>query len=538
VARALIAAALLAAVLAVGGADAATPRSGGTVVVAWPGAGPEPGCVAGCQPASLIGSDVIELVLRKALVSAPGGWNRGVVSRTSMTRTPPVVTLEINPRARWSDGRPITAADFVLGFETAVRDLPPFVREDLESKVARVAAAGPRAVRMELKRPTADWRDLSGRMLPLPNHALSLDHRPVHAWRSAVVDPRSGRRIGSGPFLLEQFQPGRQLVLARNPRYWGPRPARLERLVFRFGVGDPVGALRRGEVDVVGGLPLATQTALAELQRELRRNPARSVGVLRGPGLLREHLEFRLGPGGHPALQNRLVRQAVAYGIDRQAIVRDLAGRGTALRLTDSTAFLPTARGYEANWRAYRHRPAVARRLLEQAGCRRGADGVYVCGGQRLSIELAAAAGQAHRQRTLELMRTQLQRVGIEVVPRYVPAIGAYMERGSFDAALVARGELPPVAVNVVYRCGQPNNLIGYCNRLVQRDLQQLPHILRPGRYIAVANQADRKLARDVPVIPLYQYAHYVGYRTSVRGIRPHPFGAVAWNAEDWWLAR
>ncbi len=99
------------------------------------------------------------------------------------------------------------------------------------------------------------------------------------------------------------------------------------------------------------------------------------------PAPVMEHFVFRVGPGGHPALRSKLVRQALAFGIDRVAIARAILGEAAvrARRPLDSTVFLPGEPLLPAELErlSLSTRPD-ARRLLEQAGCRRGSDGIYV----------------------------------------------------------------------------------------------------------------------------------------------------------------
>jgi len=228
------------------------------------------------------------------------------------------------------------------------------------------------------------------------------------------------------------------------------------------------------------------------------------------------------------------------YGIDRAAIVRDLYSRSApGIRVLDSTAFLTAERSYQANWSRYRSRPAEARRLLGQAGCRPGADEIYICRDRRLSLRFVTRAGVAHRARVLELVQRQLHRVGVEVVPRFGIDFGFY-EAGDFDIALFAWGsKFPGESGSLPYACdGRGVGHTGYCSRLFDDDIEQLERIVDPSRYAAVANRADRRLALDVPVLPLYQTLKVYAYRSSLRGIRPNPFWAVTWNAEDWWLER
>ena len=98
----------------------------------------------------------------------------------------------------------------------------------------------------------AAWRDLFSAVLP--RHALAgEDFQDV--WREDVDNPKTGRPIGSGPFLLQSFERGRQVTLVRNPCYWGPHRAYLDRLVFRFvPPGDQathLQAIRNRSVDVI-----------------------------------------------------------------------------------------------------------------------------------------------------------------------------------------------------------------------------------------------------------------------------------------------
>jgi ABC-type transport system substrate-binding protein len=156
----------------------------------------------------------------------------------------------------------------------------------------------------------------------LPRHALAGEDLTT-VWSDAIENPKTGRPIGSGPFLLSRLERGRQITLVRNPRYWG-RAAYLDRIVHRFMSADPrdpLAPLRGNEVDL--GLTLGTPATLtADAAREIGSLPGWQVSSW--PGVLMEHFMFRVGPGGHPALGSRLVRQALAYGIDRVAIAREI----------------------------------------------------------------------------------------------------------------------------------------------------------------------------------------------------------------------
>ena len=385
-------------------------------------------------------------------------------------------------------------------------------------------------MRVVLRPRFASWRALFGNILP--SHALRGSDL-TQVWSDRIDDPRTGRPIGSGPFLVERLERGRQLVLRRNPHYWGPHPAYVDRLVIRFSESatDPSDELKSGELDVAMGVPPAAVPAVRRLPGMRFVAPA---------GSAYEQLAIQLGPNAHPALRNKLVRRALAYGIDRTALVRQIWGQvDPSARVLDSALHVTQSRYYKPNWGAYRYRPAEARRLLGQAGCRQGPDGIFSCGGQRLSLRFVTSAGFAIRAQALSLIQAQLRAAGVEVVPVFAPP-GTFftqiLPQGAFEVALFAWLGFPGGSQVGIYGCGGAQNYTRYCQRLVTAHLNQADRMLDERAQARVLDRADRGLASDVPTIPLYQFVVTAAYDTSVRGFRFLPWNPI-WNAENWWLA-
>jgi peptide/nickel transport system substrate-binding protein len=485
VARSLtVAVAVVASLLAVSGAGEAatpqTPKRGGTVVIAQ-SRHLEPSCLnplfASCN------SEFLDAVLLGAFQEAPGLTFRPELASAEAEKTKPFTLLyRIRPEARWSDGAPVTAGDFVFTQHVVLAHRADLSSEFLDHLdwIRAVSRVDAKTVRVVLRDRYPDWRSLFPWVLP--RHVLA-GQKLEGLWKDDLDDPRSGTPIGSGPFLVERFERGRQLVLRRNPRYWGPHHAYLDRIVVRYlAPDDAAEALRRGEVDMIDPGPAVLQSEALEL----RRQPEPGVKVLSAVDPAWEHFDIRMASGGHPALRNRLVRQALAYGIDRDAIARAAAGltgaTGVAVHALDSAVFTADSRYYEPNWKGYRYRPNRARQLLEQAGCRRGADGIYVCAGERLSLRFATVGGVARRQQTVELARDQLRAAGVEVVPVYSPVrvfFGTVIPSGDFDVALFGwiTGALTAGSLDL-FGCQRVNNFTGYCDRLVTRDLDRAAHTL------------------------------------------------------------
>jgi len=527
---AALAAAIVVSLLAVsgaGGADAETPRVGGMVVVSAQDGASEPACLNPLQNCGGFLTFHIEEVLEGAFEIGPDRVRPSLVSRVEFTKKAPfALTFHIRPEARWSDGVPVSAKDFVFTYRAFRRYFP---RTQHIQNVSGVNAIGAKTVRIVLESPFAGWRLLFG--LVLPRHAL-VGEDLESVWTDRIDNPKTGRPIGSGPFLVERWQRGRQLTLTRNPRYWGNHVAYLDRLVLRF-VSDPVEALRRGELDV------HHRRADPDTERDFLQIPG--VKNVYGVGRGWEHFVIQIGPGGHPALEHKLVRRALAYGLDRVGIVRAVYGGFVPKMLPSDSAVLPPNSPYhQANWSSYRFRPATASRLLEQAGCRRGNDAVYVCAGERLSLRLVTLAGIPRRKTAVELAQAQLRQAGVEVLASYVPPsnLGEVLRSDAFDLFLYVQFYPPdPVGHVLLFGCGGRANAGEYCQRIVTRDLDQADRILDPDQRARVLNRADRQMASDVPVIPLWNEPAAATVRSTIRGFEPS-FPSSAWNAENWWLER
>ena len=347
------------------------------------------------------------------------------------------------------------------------------------------------------------------------------------------MNPKTGAAIGSGPFLVERWERGKQITLRRNSQYWGPHLSYLDRITLRFAVagGTLISGFRSGEFQIAAGFP-------PSFFPDLKRESSLRTFAFPSPGW--EHFEFRVGPGGHPALRSKLVRRALAFGIDRGPIARAILGDiDPRARQRDSLTYPTPSRFYRPNWSAYRYRPAEARRLLELAGCRRGQDDIYVCSGQRLSLRFTAPViPGSFRPRVIELAQAQLRRVGVEVIPVFAspPVLfGQIFPSGAFDVALFAWSAGPDPSLKTIFGCGGSQNWTGYCQRLVTADLDQAERILDADQQARVLNRVDVQLAKDVPAIPLFEQPQWAAVGATIRGFAPNALDPLV-NAENWWL--
>ncbi|MGW8551623.1 ABC transporter family substrate-binding protein [Streptomyces tubercidicus] len=252
-----------------------------------------------------------------------------------------VVTYKINPKARWSDGRAVTAADFIAQW-TALRGKDNAywtARNAGYDRIGKVEqGANAREVKVTFARPYADWRSLFTPLYP----------KSVMGGADAFNDgAREQLKVGAGPFLVQKrdVKEGR-VVLVRNPKWWGDT-AKLKRIVLQSLPGDKrAAALAEGSVDVAAVDQVAAKR-VASARRPAGPGPSGADGhagpqggahtgartdakaaaaessALRGytirKALEPAYTQLALNGSSGPLADDR-VRRAVARALDRQAL--------------------------------------------------------------------------------------------------------------------------------------------------------------------------------------------------------------------------
>jgi peptide/nickel transport system substrate-binding protein len=538
---ALVAGLSLLASSALASSDSSQVRRGGTVVF---GADQEPGTLNNF----VVGGDHLwsqnahwPVMAGTYIVTPKGTYRNDLVRRVKFTRRPFTVTYFIKPSARWNDGRPVTAQDYLFTYQTQVNKSWNVISTIGWEDISRAQVVNAKTFKVTFKKVYAGWRDLFSEILP--RHALAGENFN-DVWRNAINNPKNGRPIASGPFQQSSWSRGTSMTFTRNERYWGQK-AYLARIVFRFvpDTNTQVQQIRGGELDILNPQPQPSFAAL------------RGVSGLRThitPAQSWEKLDFNFGykGNGNRLLRRKFFREAIARGLNRPAIVRTVFGRilpGINLPALQSGIIMSTSRYYRRHWARYAYNPTRARQLLTQNGCRRGGDGIFVCGGQRASIRWASTTGNQRREFTFEIAQSQLKNVGIELKSDFAPpavAFGPKKTGGDYDLFEFAWTSASPdnSGWDSIYGCrtateAQQNDQ-GYCNRTVDRLLKRANTELDQKKQAALINQALAILARDLVILPLYQLPNMTIHRTAVRGVLDSPYSiGPFWTVRQWWKA-
>jgi len=455
-------------------------------------------------------------------------WDRDLLDSVEMTGThPQTVVYRINSKATWSDGVPISADDFIYNWQIrrpGASDIDgspaevlrfPEVVDPIESITG---SADGKTVTLVYKRPYRLWKAMFwGAQALVPAHVA----RRV-GWNHGFDRFDPGTVISGGPFRIANHQPGRDLTLVRNERYWG-EPATLDSIVYRI-VSDPIPALENNEIDMI----------LREANRDdverLRRIPGLRTEVF--PGMGQHQIGFNLR---NPLLALPEVRRAIALAVDRSAILARFQDAGVELELANNHFYVKGQRWYRDTSGGRYDRPDVpgAKALLERAGFRLGTDGVYARGNQRLSLRIGTST-DAPRLMMEELVVDQVKRAGIELRPENTPFPGFSTEltKGNFDLEITSYGKRADGAIPAQFRQGGGN--WGYVNPRLNELVAQVAEELEEERQTQLLEEADRLVWEDMPSLPLFHAPMLLVVREGFLGVERNVGGGIFSNAERW----
>ena len=413
------------------------------------------------------------------------------------------LTVEITlAERRFSDGTPVTADDVARTFTTAADPRCGSLYGQIQrERWSSVVAIDPRHVRMQLVRPLGTLRS------DLEFGIISFHGVPLGACRPPTV-------IGAGPYVLRELTPYRALFDASA---FATRPPRLAHLELRF-VAD---ASARILMLVGGSADLLENSVRPDLVDEVGERPR--VHVATAHSLL---LTYMLLNNEDPILRDLRVREAIALALDRPAIIH----ARFADRCVLATGLLPpTHWAYNGDVTRWLRDLPRARALLDQAGYPAGRDGVRI----RLTYKTSA---DAFRVAVAHVLAAQLAEVGIEVEvrPFEFATFFADIKQGNFQLATMQTTPItePDFYFSYFHSSRIPSdadrdaqNRWHYRNadldRVTAAGRAEPDREVRRGLYA----EAQRLVARDLPIIPLWHEDNVVLSNVDVQGYEIAPDG-------------
>ena len=466
-------------------------------------------------------------------------WNRDYLASepTLTTTNGQVVTYEINPKAAWYDGTPITWEDFYWQWKATNGADPAYqiaAANGYEAIRSVERGKDDREVVVTFDHPFADWQQL---FFPMYPKSTNKDPKTFNeGWVNRLLTT-------AGPFKPESIDRTTQTItLVRNEKWWGA-PAKLERLVFRvIDVNAHVEALANGEVDAVDVGPDADKYMRALTIDGVDKR------VAGGPNF--RHLTIN---GTGPVLADLRVRRALAMAIDRTALTRALLGPlGVSAEPMNNHIFVNNQQGYRDNsGDVGKYDPEKAARLLDEAGWTLNGN-TRRKDGRELEVTLVIPANIQTSRQEAELMQNMLARVGAKMDIDVVPGndfFDKYVTPGQFDFTLFSWFGTPyPMssaksiyAKPIVGSDGQLDVKQNY-SRVGSAEIDalfdQASSEFDRNRAIDIANHVDALIWQEVHSLTLYQRPEIIFVKTGLANFgafglqQPWPYADMGWVAE------
>lgn len=313
------------------------------------------------------------------------------------------LSFTIRSGVKWSDGQPFTADDVVYTFNL-IKSNSALDLQSVWSVLSDVSKQGSDQVAMTFQAPSAPaFYYIAGQQPILPQHIWSQIKDPVNE-NDAVP-------VGTGPFLVQQGGCTPQnIAYTRNPNYWQPGLPYLDKINYpAFTDNDPANQyLATGNAQWGGQFIPNIDTyyvAKDKANRHYWFPPIQNVNLF---------MNLTVKP-----FDNKLVRQALAYGIDRGKVSKigeygyQPAGNQTGIVTPTFNDWYDSSQAAKFD---YKFNPSKAQSLLQQAGFTKGSDGIFQdSSGKRLSFTVISIAGYTDWTASLQVVADNLKQIGVEV---------------------------------------------------------------------------------------------------------------------------
>jgi peptide/nickel transport system substrate-binding protein len=330
-------------------------------------------------------------------------------------------TFHTQPNAKWSDGKPLTAADVAWTYSTILKYQNGATANSAGYVAHMKSATAPNATTVVLtyKRPVANVLSQAQQVPILPEHIWA---KYATGNGKALTRFSNGAPIVSGgPFILDKYTPKQIALFKRNPSFYGPKPHIDGFGLQFFGTTDAmITALKSNQLDGVE-VPVPP-TSVATLK-------AAHFVVRSTPSVTFDDFIINSNPKqdpSHKELLNPLLRQAFDVAIDRQAIIKtSLLGYGQP-----GSSIIGPATGH---WYDPAIKPppfdlAKANQLLDQAGYKMGPNGLRIANGHPMSytVIIPDTKASAYTQRSFQIIQGDFKKIGVKLTEKVLDDSAAY----------------------------------------------------------------------------------------------------------------
>jgi peptide/nickel transport system substrate-binding protein len=509
----------------------AAPQSGGTVVITT---SPEPALITNALSSAPTTAELATKIFDGLLE-----YDMSLQPKPSLAESWTVspdgkkITFKLREGVKWHDGKPFTSADVQFSLLKVIKEYHPRGKGNL-GPVTSIDTPDARTAVLNLEYAYPPL------MMGLSSLEAPIVPRHLYEGTDFRNNPAVNQPIGTGPFKFVKWEKGNFIELARNENYWRAGRPYLDRLIFRF-IADGAtraAAVERGEIDV------ATFGTINPVEmRRLEKLP--NLTIAKGgyeaiaPVMM---LELNVK---RPPLDDKRVRQAIAYAIDRNFVTKNVWYGFGKPAVGPISSFVKASGAYtEEGVKKFdvKDRVEIANRLLDEAGLKRGANGI-----RTKIVHDVSPFGDDYR-RMGEYIKQALARVGIEVelrsrdYPTFVRQVHNEYDFnmtstwaiGMADPTLGVERQTWSKTINPKVPFG---NVSQYVNPEVDKRWEAAQTETDPAKRNQLFHELQRLLVEDSPIIWLMEMELVAVQNRRVNDLITSPLG-LRGGLYDTWVSR
>lgn len=457
-------------------------------------------------------------------------WTDSIAKAIKVSANRTVFTVTMKDW-KWSDGKPVTAADAAYGFQM-IKDYgkryPNYGIGGIPGIVKSFDVIDAHTFRVTLKHPVnSNWFELNGlsQITPAPEFAwkkYSIDYLNNHQTDTSLT------QVVDGAYKIARFDQGRELAFAANPAYSGHKPS-IKNFTFKMvtSADAQFSALKTGDIQI-GYVPPTLYNA--------RRLVANLKSMQTAGGFSFEYIPINFANDKVAFFRNLKVRQALQYAIDEPLIIKAVMhGVGvpnfSPVPSAPETYLSPEMKKLVAHPMDM-YKPGQAKKLLDEAGWKAGPGGVRTKDGKRLAFTMIVPTGNPWRLSAAQILKQEWQTIGVDMSIRQMTfnqEIATIMKpHGDWEASMIGWTYAPDYypSGGGLFNTGGGSNYGAYSDPKMDKLIENTMRAKGLATLYAYENYA----AQQVPVLYLPQPGYLVKYSPSLNGVDKfyNPVGFMA----------
>ncbi len=449
-------------------------------------------------------------------------------------------TWHIREEFNWPDGVPLTADDFIFTHKLIMDPTQEVIDRSTDEKIEKMEAAGAdrRTLIVTWKEPYAYFHNYRAHDA-VPKHLVE----PLY---NQAPEQLKKSRFGQSPALagsytIREWVPGSHIIAEKNPHAKGfLSGGYFDEIIWRVipDTNTLESNLVAGSVDAISPTGISFEQTM-----QFEKRHKEHFDFFYTEGLVWEHVDFNLD---NEILKDKRVRQALAYGCDREGIAQSLFfGRQPVAHGTEP----PKSPYFNAAIRKYNFDQAKAKQLLDEAGWLLPAGkSVREKNGVPLKLTIMTTSGNKTRERVEQLLQSQWSEIGVDIQIKNEPAkvfFGETMRKRKFDGMAMYAWLKDPLKVSdTLWRCDYiptaKNNFLGqnqpgWCHKKADELMKRASRELDEAKRVQIAKDFEALFAEELPALPLFFRVEVSVTKKGLANWKPTGMlQPVTWNARQW----